>query len=359
MSMPVPDTYTLVGPLLRRLDPECAHEMTLTALSMGLAGHARWSPDPMLRVSRFGLDFPHPLGLAAGFDKDARVAGQLLALGFGFVEVGTVTPRPQAGNPRPRIFRLPADGALINRLGFNNKGLEVAGARLAARRDRGIVGANIGRNKDSSDAVADYVAGFRALAPHADYVTVNISSPNTPGLRDLQAVASLRPLLEALIGERSQATGAVARRPLLLKLAPDLADADAVAAAQLALEVGLDGLIVSNTTISRPPGLAGPHARESGGLSGRPLLARSTELLGVIHRETGDALPLIGVGGIASAADAYGKIRAGACLLQLYSALVYRGPGLVREIAEGLTALLRRDGFGCLDDARGKGIADL
>ncbi|MDA0218795.1 MAG: quinone-dependent dihydroorotate dehydrogenase [Proteobacteria bacterium] len=339
--------------MLRRLDPECAHEATLAALAMGLAGHARWRPDPMLRVTRFGLDFPHPLGLAAGFDKDARVAGRMLALGFGFVEIGTVTPRPQPGNPRPRIFRLPADGALINRLGFNNKGLEVAGARLAARRGRGIVGANIGRNKDSSDAVADYVAGFRALAPHADYVTVNISSPNTPGLRDLQAVASLRPLLEALTAERAQAAGAVAQRPLLLKLAPDLADADAVAAAELALEVGLDGLIVSNTTIARPPDLGGPHAGESGGLSGRPLLARSTELLGIIHRETGDALPLVGVGGIASAADAYAKIRAGACLLQLYTALVYRGPALVHEIAQGLVALLRRDGFAGIEQARG------
>lgn len=349
----MPDPYVFVGPMLRRLDPECAHEATLAALAMGLAGHARWRPDPMLRVTRFGLDFPHPLGLAAGFDKDARVAGRMLALGFGFVEIGTVTPRPQPGNPRPRIFRLPADGALINRLGFNNKGLEVAGARLAARRGRGIVGANIGRNKDSSDAVADYVAGFRALAPHADYVTVNISSPNTPGLRDLQAVASLRPLLEALTAERAQAAGAVAQRPLLLKLAPDLADADAVAAAELALEVGLDGLIVSNTTIARPPDLGGPHAGESGGLSGRPLLARSTELLGIIHRETGDALPLVGVGGIASAADAYAKIRAGACLLQLYTALVYRGPALVHEIAQGLVALLRRDGFAGIEQARG------
>ena len=349
----MPDPYVSVGPMLRRLDPECAHEATLAALAMGLAGHARWRPDPMLRVTRFGLDFPHPLGLAAGFDKDARVAGRMLALGFGFVEIGTVTPRPQPGNPRPRIFRLPADGALINRLGFNNKGLEVAGARLAARRGRGIVGANIGRNKDSSDAVADYVAGFRALAPHADYVTVNISSPNTPGLRDLQAVASLRPLLEALTAERAQAAGAVAQRPLLLKLAPDLADADAVAAAELALEVGLDGLIVSNTTIARPPDLGGPHAGESGGLSGRPLLARSTELLGIIHRETGDALPLVGVGGIASAADAYAKIRAGACLLQLYTALVYRGPALVHEIAQGLVALLRRDGFAGIEQARG------
>lgn len=349
----MPDPYTFVGPVLRRLDPECAHEATLAALAMGLAGHARWRPDPVLRVSRFGLDFPHPLGLAAGFDKDARVAGRMLALGFGFVEIGTVTPRPQPGNPRPRIFRLPADGALINRLGFNNKGLEVAGARLAGRRDRGIVGANIGRNKDSSDAVADYVAGFRALAPHADYVTVNISSPNTPGLRDLQAVASLRPLLEALTAERAQAAGAVAQRPLLLKLAPDLADADAVAAAELALRVGLDGLIVSNTTIARPPDLSGPHAGESGGLSGRPLLARSTELLGIIHRETGDALPLVGVGGIASAADAYAKIRAGACLLQLYTALVYRGPALVREIAQGLVLLLRRDGFAGIEQARG------
>lgn len=351
----MPDPYAIVGPLLRRLEPECAHEVTLWALSRGLAGRARWTPDPILRVSRFGLEFPHPLGLAAGFDKDARAASRLLALGLGFVEIGTVTPRPQAGNPRPRIFRLAADGALINRLGFNNEGLKVAAARLARRGTGGVVGANIGRNKDSTDAVADYVAGFRALAPHADYVTINISSPNTPGLRDLQAVTSLRPLLEALVAERATMAGAPAgRRPLLLKLAPDLADGDAVAAAGLALETGLDGLIVSNTTITRPPGLSSPHAGETGGLSGLPLMQRSTQLLGVIHRETGDALPLVGVGGIASAADAYAKILAGACLLQLYTALVYRGPGLVREITEGLAALLRRDGFDCIEQARGQ-----
>jgi dihydroorotate dehydrogenase len=352
----LPAPYALIGPLLRRLDPECAHEATLRAIELGLAGRAHWTPDPSLRVSRFGLDFPHPLGLAPGFDKDARVPSRMLALGFGFVEIGTVTPRPQAGNPRPRIFRLPAEGALINRLGFNNKGLEVAAARLAARERAGIVGANIGRNKDSTDAVADYVAGFRALAPHADYVTVNISSPNTPGLRDLQAVASLHPLLQALVDERAASSGETARRPLLLKLAPDLADADAVAAAQLAMETGFDGLIVSNTTIARPPGLSGPHAGEAGGLSGRPLMARATELLGVIHRETGDGLPLIGVGGIACAADAYAKIRAGACLLQVYTALVYRGPELVREVAEGRAALLRRDGFACIEEARGRGV---
>jgi len=338
---------------LRCLEPERAHEATLKALEWGLAGRSRWRPDPILRATRLGLDFPHPLGLAAGFDKDARVPDAMLALGFGFVEIGTVTPRPQPGNPRPRVFRLTEDGALINRLGFNNGGLAAAAGRLAARRGSGIVGANIGRNKDSADAVGDYVAGFRALAPHADYVTVNVSSPNTPGLRDLQAVESLKPLLAGLVEARAAMPGAAARRPILLKLAPDLADGDAVAAATLAQDCGLDGLIVSNTTIARPPGLRSRHGGESGGLSGRPLMARSTELLGVIHRETGGALPLVGVGGIASAEDAYAKIRAGASLLQLYTALVYGGPGLVARIADGLADLLRRDGHRSIDDATG------
>lgn len=349
----MPDPYSLVGPLLRCLEPERAHEATLRALECGLAGRTRWRADPILHSRRFGLTFPHPLGLAAGFDKDARVADRMLALGFGFVEIGTVTPRPQSGNPRPRIFRLSEDRALINRLGFNNGGLDAAAARLAARHGHGIVGANIGRNKDSTDAVSDYVAGFRALAPHADYVTVNISSPNTPGLRDLQAVESLKPLLQALVEARGNLAGEGARRPILLKLAPDLADADAVAAARLALDCGIDGLIVSNTTIARPAGLRSRHASEAGGLSGRPLMARSTELLGLLHRELGGGLPLVGVGGIASAEDAYAKVRAGACLLQLYTALVYCGPALVADIADGLAALLRRDGFGSLDEARG------
>ncbi len=352
----MPELYQIVGPLLRRLEPERAHELTLVALERGQAGRARWTPDPALQVRRFGLDFPHPVGLAAGFDKDARAVDRLLALGFGFVEVGTVTPLPQAGNPRPRIFRLPEDRALINRLGFNNRGLAAAAERLQRRQRSGIVGANIGRNKDSADAVADYVAGFRRLAPHADYVTVNVSSPNTPGLRDLQAVASLRPLLEALVDVRAGLAGETAVRPILLKLAPDLADADAVAAASLAVEVGLDGLIVSNTTIARPSSLISANAGESGGLSGAPLMQRSTELLSLLCRETGDALPLVGVGGIASAEDAYAKIRAGACLLQLYTALVFEGPNLVAACVSGLARLMRRDGFQTIEEARASAV---
>ena len=350
----MPDVYRIVGPLLRRMGPEAAHNLTLAALERGLAGRARWRPDPALAVRCFGLYFPHPLGLAAGFDKDARVADRMLALGFGFVEVGTVTPRPQSGNPRPRIFRLAEDRAIINRLGFNNRGLDAAAHRLAERSGPGIVGANIGRNKDSIDATADYVEGLSRLAPLVSYVTVNVSSPNTPGLRDLQATETLRPLLDALVEARAGLAGSAARRPILLKLSPDLADAEAAAAASEALEAGLDGLVISNTTVARPPGLRSGHAKESGGLSGRPLFARSTELLRLVYRETEGRLPIVGVGGIASAEDALAKIEAGASLVQIYTALVYRGPGLVREIADGLAQLVRRSGAASIETLRGR-----
>jgi dihydroorotate dehydrogenase len=293
------------------------------------------------------------VGLAPGFDKDARVPDAMLGLGFGFVETGTVTPRPQAGNPKPRIFRLAADYAVINRLGFNNQGLDAAAARLAGRRHIGIVGANIGRNKDCADAIGDYVQGLTVMAPLADYLVVNVSSPNTPGLRDLQTIDNLRPLLEALLAARAGLAGPARTRPLCLKIAPDLADADAVAIAHLALDLGLDGLTISNTTIARPDGLTSPHLREAGGLSGRPLFARSTELLGVVYGATQGRLPLVGVGGVSCAADAYAKVRAGATLVQLYTALVYAGPGLVREMTEGLCDLLRRDGFAAVGDAVG------
>lgn len=350
---PLFDPYRFAGPLLRCLDPEAAHGLTLRLLETGVLGRSRPADPPELAVTCWGRRFPNPIGLAAGFDKDARVPDVMLGLGFGFVETGTVTPRPQAGNPKPRLFRLIEDRAVINRMGFNNQGIDAAVARLAARSRSGVVGANIGRNKDSEDAVADYVAGLNAMAPVADYLVVNVSSPNTPGLRDLQAVEHLKPLLQALLTARARLEGAAATCPLCLKIAPDLADDDAAAVARLAVDLGLDGLIVSNTTLARPASLVSRHRGEAGGLSGAPLFARSTELVSVVYAATGGRLPLIGVGGIFSAADAYAKIRAGATLVQLYTALAFEGPGLVREIASGLADLLRHDGFATLGEAVG------
>jgi dihydroorotate dehydrogenase len=291
--------------------------------------------------------------LAAGFDKDAEAFASCLRLGFGFVEIGSVTPQPQPGNPKPRLFRLTADGAIINRMGFNSRGLAFAAARLAARDGaNGIVGVNLGKNKDSADAATDFAAGTRALAPHADYLVINVSSPNTPGLRALQARAALAELIAAAIGARSQAeTGTPP--PLLLKIAPDLTEADKRDIAEVALESGIDGLVISNTTVARPDTLRSSHAGEAGGLSGRPLFGPSTQLLAEMYRLTGGRLPLIGVGGIASGDDAYAKIRAGASLVQLYTAMVYQGPGLVVRIRRELAARLAADGFACLADAVG------
>ena len=340
--------------LLRLLPPETAHRLTirlLAALPPAWAG-ARRAEDPLLATRVFGIDFPNPVGLAAGFDKSAEVFARMPALGFGFVEIGSVTPRPQGGSPRPRLFRLVEDRAIVNRMGFNNDGLAAVAARLSARQDgaRGILGANLGKNKDSADAAADYVAGARALAPLADYLVVNVSSPNTPGLRALQGRAPLVALLAAVRGALD-AVGA--RTPLLLKIAPDLSEADRVDIAEVALDGRVDGLIVSNTTLARPPSLRSAAAAEAGGLSGRPLLAPSTAVLADMYRLTEGRLPLIGVGGIASAEDAYAKIRAGASLVQLYTALVYQGPGLIGRIKRGLAARLRIDGFARLADAVG------
>jgi dihydroorotate dehydrogenase len=302
----------------------------------------------------WGLEFPNPIGLSAGFDKDAEAYAALLRLGFGFVEVGSITPQPQAGNPKPRVFRLPEDGAVINRLGFNSAGLAAAVTNLRPRRSErvGIVGINLGKNRDSADAAADYAAGTTALAPLADYLVINVSSPNTPGLRALQGSAALRELLARVQAARR---AAVPDRPppLLLKIAPDLAAAEARDVAEVALAGGIDGLIVGNTTIARPPDLRSRHAKESGGLSGRPLFALSTELLRQFDRLTEGRLPLIGVGGIASGADAYAKIRAGASLVQLYTALIYHGPGLVGRIKRDLAACLRADGFATVAAAVG------
>jgi dihydroorotate dehydrogenase len=338
--------------LLRLLPPETAHRLSLRLLAIApsaLIGTSR-TDDPILASRVFGLDFPNPVGLAAGYDKNAEVFGPALRLGFGFVEIGSVTPRPQTGNPKPRLFRLTQDRAVINRMGFNNDGLDAVAARLARRKAGGIVGANLGKNKDSADAAADYTAGVRALGPDADYLVINVSSPNTPGLRALQGREPLATLIDAVRAARG-----AARPPLLLKIAPDLTEADKQDIAEVALSSGLDGLIVSNTTIARPPELHGPAKAETGGLSGRPLSAPSTAVLADMYRLTGGKLPLIGVGGIASAADAYAKIRAGASLLQIYTALVYEGPGLVERIKRGLAAKLRADGFTSIAQAVGAG----
>jgi len=339
--------YPLLRPLLFTLDAERAHGLSIAAvkrLPLGGPGQA----DPRLAIRVAGLEFPNPVGLAPGYDKNAEVPDAMLALGFGFVEAGTITPRPQAGNPRPRLFRLAEDRAVINRMGFNNEGLATALQRLRARRGRpGIVGVNIGANKDSPDRIADYVTGTEAVAPLADYITVNISSPNTPGLRALQDKSALDELLAAVMAARG-----AGGPPVFLKVAPDLEPADIDDIAAVAIARGLDALIVANTTITRPP-LKSSLRDEGGGLSGEPLRAMALARLRSFRAATGGAVPLIGVGGIASAQDAYARIRAGASLVQLYSALVYEGPWLARRIARGLGELLVRDGFARLEDAVG------
>ncbi|MFZ4530761.1 MAG: quinone-dependent dihydroorotate dehydrogenase [Alsobacter sp.] len=327
-------------PLLHGVDAETAHGLGLRALA-ALPAMAPPPSDPRLAVSAFGLAFPNPLGLAAGFDKNAEVPDAMLGLGFGFVEVGTLTPRPQQGNPKPRVFRLPADRAVVNRLGFNNGGRAAGLARLRARAGRpGIVGVNIGANKDTADRAADYAQLVTAFAPVASYFTVNVSSPNTPGLRDLQHEAALDDLLARVGDARDAAAAAHGRRPVLLKVAPDLSAAEIDGVVAVCRRRGVDGMIVSNTTVSRPAGLADPAASETGGLSGRPLFALSTRLLAATYLRVDGAFPLIGVGGVDSPQAALGKIEAGATLVQLYSALVFEGPGLVGRILDGLVGVL-------------------
>lgn len=333
--------FAALRPLLFRLDPERAHDLTLAALATGLG--PRGAPDdPLLATTLAGLALPNPLGLAAGFDKDARVPGAMLKLGFGFVEVGTVTPRPQAGNPRPRVFRFVAEEAVINRLGFNNGGVAAAVTRLKADRPAGIVGVNIGANKDSADRVADYAVGARVAAAIADYLTVNVSSPNTPGLRGLQDPGELAALIAAVVD-------ASPAKPVFVKVAPDLDRSAIDGIARVALDGGITGLIVANTTLARP----GMTSAEAGGLSGAPLFGPSTEVLRAFAAATGRTLPLIGVGGVASGAQAYAKLRAGAAAVQLYTGLVYHGPALVGRIKTELAALLRRDGFATVAQAVG------
>ncbi|MBX3249083.1 MAG: quinone-dependent dihydroorotate dehydrogenase [Myxococcales bacterium] len=367
-------------PLLYRLDAERAHHLAFGALRAATeapgvieALRARFAPrDPVLVTETLGLRFPGPVGLAAGFDKDAVGFDALGAVGFGFVEVGTLTGEPQPGNPKPRLFRLPADRALLNRMGFNNGGSEAAAPRLAARRRPGpILGVNIGKTKlvPEERAIEDYVLSTRRLGPHADYFVVNVSSPNTPGLRDLQAVDKLRPLLRAVratldevgpprrgVDEKGRASAAKGRVPLLVKIAPDLADADVDAVADLALELGLDGLIATNTTIRRD-GLVTPsttvEALGAGGISGAPVAARSLAVLRRLHARVQGRCVLISVGGIETPAQAWERIRAGATLVQIYTGFVYEGPTLPARLHEGLAELARREGFARVQDAVG------
>jgi dihydroorotate dehydrogenase len=337
--------YRLAAPALFLLDPERAHRLTISALKM-----APPLPPPVpgaLATEVAGIRFANPVGLAAGFDKDGEVPDAMLGLGFGFAEVGSITPLPQAGNPQPRLFRLADDRAVINRMGFNNGGAEAARARLATRKRRGVLGINVGANKDSPDRIADYLAGIATFAPLADYLTVNISSPNTPGLRDLQAEGELRTLLSAIAAARTAGTP-----PVFLKVAPDLADGDHERIVRAALDHGIAALIVSNTTVSRPA-LRSTYAGETGGLSGAPLKDLALAQLRRFRAVAGGELPLIGVGGIASADDAWARIRAGASLVQLYSALVYEGPGIAARIVRGLAKRMKADGFSTIAEAVG------
>lgn len=339
--------YPLLRPLIFTLDAERAHRLTIAALKL-LPPAAPPAPDPVLSTRVAGVDFPNPVGLAAGFDKDGEVPHAMLGLGFGFAELGTLTPLPQTGNPRPRLFRLAEDRAVINRMGFNNGGQAAALERLRRVHARpGVVGVNIGANKDSADRIADYAKGVTAMAPVATYLTVNISSPNTPGLRALQDAGALEALLDAVMAAKGDAGP-----PIFLKVAPDLEPVDIDDIARIAADKALDALIVSNTTITRPP-LASRHAHETGGLSGAPLRDLAQQRLADFRKATGGTIPLIGAGGIATAQDAYARIRAGASLIQLYSAMVYEGPGLARTINKGLKTLLLRDGFANVADAVG------
>jgi len=344
-----PAITSALMPVMRRFDPERAHDLALYALRVGLAGHAAEHDDPVLGVETLGLRFANPIGLAAGFDKNAIALTGLSRLGFGFIETGTVTPRPQAGNTRPRLFRLEPDQAVINRMGFNNAGLEAYLKRLARRPRAGVpVGANVGVNRDGARPERDYPALIAAVAPCADYAVINVSSPNTPGLRDLQSEARLRAILRAVAEQVSE------RPPLLVKISPDLSDEALAAIVESCVAEGVQGLIVSNTTIARPPGLRSPLASEGGGLSGAPLFAMSTAVLARAFLLARGRLMLIGVGGVASGREAMIKILAGATLVQLYTAFAYAGPALIPRLKRDLAAALRAAGFVSVQQAVGK-----
>lgn len=347
--------FNLARPLIHRLDAETAHRMSVAAL----AAAPRLAPppdDPVLATQAFGLAFPNPVGLAAGFDKNAEAVDGALGLGFGFVEVGGVTPLPQPGNARPRVFRLVEDEAVINRYGLNSDGMEVVAQRLAARRARGgIVGVNLGANKDSRDRSADYATLTRRLAGVADFLTINVSSPNTPGLRDLQAEAALDDLVARALAARDETAAAGAERtPMLLKIAPDLSLPELDGMVAVARRRGIDGMIVANTTVARPASLRSASRAEAGGLSGRPLFRPSTQLLAQSFLRVERQFPLIGVGGVDSAAAAFAKIRAGADLVQFYSAMVFHGPGLAKTVKAGLVDAVRRAGAAKLADLVGR-----
>jgi dihydroorotate dehydrogenase len=343
-----PTIASAMLPLLRWMDPERAHDLALLALRLGLAGRAVAEDDPALASDVLGRHFANPIGLAAGFDKNAIAVAALMHLGFGFVETGTVTPRPQAGNPRPRLFRLPEDRAVINRMGFNNAGLQAYLGRLAARpRGAAVLGANVGINKEGADPERDYPALVAAVAPYADYVVINVSSPNTPGLRDLQGEAQLRAILRAVADRVPN------RPPLLVKIAPDLAAEALTALVEACVTEGVQGLIVSNTTISRPPCVRSARVGEAGGLSGAPLLRLSTAVLARAFLLARGRLVLIGVGGVATGQDALTKIRAGASLVQLYTGFAYAGPALLPRLKRDLAAALQAEGFAAVRDAVG------
>ncbi len=354
------DLFPFARPFIHALDPEKAHTVTIRALKAGITGltHPPKRYDS-LKTEVFGLSFDNPVGLAAGFDKDAEVLSGAQRMGFGFVEAGSVTPKPQPGNDKPRLFRLSADKAVINRFGFNNKGLEAFAGQLERfnppyGKDRSIVGANVGANKDASDRTADYETGINRLYGLSDYFTVNISSPNTPGLRALQSREALQDLVDRVLAVRSRKMEeGSARIPILVKIAPDLTEDDVSDIAAVALGSDIDGLIVSNTTIERPASLKSKDKGETGGLSGKPLFEPSTDMLRRMYVATEGKIPLVGVGGIGSGAEAYAKIRAGASLVQLYSALVYEGPGLVERIKRDLNKRLKQDGFSSVADAVG------
>lgn len=348
--------FRALRPLLHCMDAEAAHGLTIKALKAGFSGSAKISFQSNLAVSCFGLNFANPLGLAAGFDKNAEVPDAMLALGFGFVEVGTVTPRPQEGNLRPRLFRLSEDQAVINRLGFNNQGHAAVVQRLRRRKFKsGIVGVNVGANKDSTDRISDYVAGINAFSDVASYFTINISSPNTPGLRSLQSAEELPALLKRLNEVRQTQLRQV---PMLLKIAPDLEADEMQAIAECCLNSAVDGVVISNTTVSRPA-LQSRHAQETGGLSGAPLSGFSTQQLARFFVLTKGKIPLVGVGGISSTDHAWRKICAGASLLQLYSALVFQGPELVQEILSGLSRKLAEKNIEKLGDAVGSAAKEI